>query len=145
MYNSVHTNSGIKSYAFEKLIELCLRESCSDIVVDRARKIVKDSASWNLSNAERRQLFKVVGRALDKLGESSHAYGVIYSYLKLYEDNDSELEGASEDARRCVILAIKAVDVINFAELVELPAIKNLLDKHAKVFSLLNLFTQATA
>ena len=37
LYNSVHTKSGIKSFAFEKLIELCLRENCCDILVDRAR------------------------------------------------------------------------------------------------------------
>ena len=44
-----------------------------------------------------------------------------------------------------MILAIKAVDVINFAELVDLPAIKQLTEKHAKVFALLNLFTQSSA
>ena len=62
-----------------------------------------------------------------------------------YEQSDSEIASTEGDARRCVILAIKAVDVINFAELVELPAIKQLTQKHAKVFALLNMFTQATA
>ena len=55
------------------------------------------------------------------------------------------LSSTENDARRCVILAIKAVDVINFAELVNLPAIKQLTQNYSKVFSLLNLFTQATA
>lgn len=50
-----------------------------------------------------------------------------------------------DDARRCVILAIKAVDVINFAELQDLQAIKQLTEKHTKVFALLNMFTQSTA
>jgi hypothetical protein len=49
------------------------------------------------------------------------------------------------DSRRCVILAIKAVDVINFAELLALPAIQQLTQKHAQVSSLLNLFTSASA
>lgn len=44
-----------------------------------------------------------------------------------------------------MFLAIKAVDVINFAELEELPAVKQLTQKHAKVSSLLSLFTSATA
>ena len=44
LYNSVHTNSGIKSFAFEKLIEVCLRENCCDIDVERAHKIVQESA-----------------------------------------------------------------------------------------------------
>ena len=65
LYNSVHTNSGIKSFAFEKLIELCLRENCGDIVVERARKIVQESKDWQLTNEERRTLYQKVGRALD--------------------------------------------------------------------------------
>ena len=65
LYNSVHTNSGIKSFAFEKLIDLCLRENCCDIVVERARKIVIESKDWPLTNDERRTLYQKVGRALD--------------------------------------------------------------------------------
>ena len=65
LYNSTHTNSGIKSFAFEKLIELCLREQCCDIVVERARKIVQESKDWQLTNEERRTLYQTVGRALD--------------------------------------------------------------------------------
>lgn len=42
-------------------------------------------------------------------------------------------------------MAIKAVDVINFAELEDLSATKQLKQKQSKVFSLLNLFTQASA
>lgn len=86
LFNSTHTNSGIKSFAFEKMIELCMRENCCDIVVDRARKIVTESASWNLSKAERRTLYEKVGRALDKLNESSHAFEVLHANLKLYSD-----------------------------------------------------------
>ena len=145
LYNSVHTNSGIKSFAFEKLIDLCLRENCCDIVVERARRIVQESKDWTLTKEERRTLYQKVGRVLDQIGESGPAFKVIFACLKLYEQSDSEIASTEGDARRCVILAIKAVDVINFAELVELPAIKQLTQKHAKVFALLNMFTQATA
>ena len=71
----------------------------------------------------------------------------MHAYLKLFnEQTDAAQIGNTEnDARRCVILAIKAVDVINFAELEDLPAVKQLKQKAAKVFSLLSLFTQATA
>ena len=145
LYNSVHTNSGIKSFAFEKLIDLCSRENCCEIVVERARKIVQESASWTLSNDERKSLYQTVGRALDKIGESGAAFKVFFSALKLYEESDASIALIEEDARRCVILAIKAVDVINFAELLELPAIKQLTSKHAKVFELLNQFSESTA
>ena len=81
----MHTNSGIKSFSFEKLIELCLHENCFDIVVERARKIVAESASWNLTKDERRSLYKTSARALDQVGESSCAFKVMHAYLKLYE------------------------------------------------------------
>lgn len=134
LYNSVHTNSGIKSFAFEKLIDLCLRENCCDIVVERARRIVLESKEWTLNKDERRTLYQKVGRVLDQLGESGPAFKVVYAFLKLYEETDTTIAQTENDARRCVILAIKAVDVINFAELLELPAIKQLTAKHTKVF-----------
>ena len=71
---------------------------------------------------------------MDQLGESGPAFKVVYAFLKLYEETDTTIAQTENDARRCVILAIKAVDVINFAELLELPAIKQLTAKHAKVF-----------
>ena len=147
LYNSIHTNTGIKSLAFEHLVELCFKESCTDIIIEKARKIVEDSSSWSLTTEERRSLYQKIARVLDKLGESSHAFRVMHAHLKLYEAADAAAmqNDIEDDARRCVILAIKAVDVINFAELEDLSAVKQLTQKHAKVFSLLNLFTQASA
>ena len=46
------------------------------------------------------------------------------------------------DARRCVILAIKAVDVINFEELLDLQAIKQLSGANEEVLKLLNLLVR---
>lgn len=51
------------------------------------------------------------------------------AYLKLYEGaNASELaaNNVDEDAKRCVILAIKVPTVINFEEVLDLDAIKHL-------------------
>ena len=76
-----------------------------------------------MTREERRELYRGVAIVLDQEGHSSQAFHVMHSCLKLYEAGDS-LAGTESDARRCVILAMKAVDVINFAELVELPAIK---------------------
>ena len=81
---------------------------------------------------------------LDKLNESSHAFKVLHAYLKLVGEKE-DLSKTEAKARRCVILAIKSVDVINFAELLELPAIKNLTQKEATVFKLLNLLSQSSA
>ena len=65
LFNSVHTNTGIKSFAFGQLVKLTVENDCFDIIVDKAKSIVKDSAQWNLSIEERRQLYQEVGRALD--------------------------------------------------------------------------------
>ena len=72
----------------EKLIELCIQESCSDIIIDRARKVVQETANWNLTKDERRSLYQKVGRALDQLGESSYAFKVLFTNLKLYDESD---------------------------------------------------------
>lgn len=124
LYNSVHTNSGIKSFAFFKLVNLTVENDCFDIIAEKAKTIVKDSSTWNLSKDEKRELYQQVGRALDKKSFSSAAFRVIHANLRLYNDADSDLEGTEQDARRCIILAIKAVDVINFAELEDLSACK---------------------
>ena len=92
-------------------------------MVQRAKNIVKDAANWDLTRSERQGLYKWVAHVLDQQGHFSSAFHVMFSGLKLYEASD-DLSGTESDARRCVILAMKAVDVINFAELVELPAIK---------------------
>jgi len=90
LYNSVHNNTGVKAFAFEELNALCLRENCCDIVVERARKIVEESASWDLTKDERRSLYQKIGRILDKIGESSHAFKVMHASLKLYEEADAQ-------------------------------------------------------
>lgn len=89
-------------------------------------------------------MYQKVGKVLDKLGQSSAAFRVMFAALKLFKENDADISKTEQDARRCVILAIKAVDIINFAELEDLAPIKSLTKKQAKVLSLLNLFTQAS-
>lgn len=138
------TTSGIKAVAFDKLLQLCLAEDCMDIMIERARQIVDDSKDWKLTTDERKHLFKSTANALDKLGESSCAFKVMHAYLKLFKEND-DLSKTEADAKRCVILAIKSVDVINFAELLELSAIKKLTEKQSQVFKLLNLLSQSSA
>ena len=146
LYNSVLSDSGIKSYAFEKLIELCKDNDCSEIVIERARQVVQTSKDWKLSDEERKSLYKTIGGILDQLGDSTYAFKVMHAYLRLFKASDAKgMEEAQTEARRCVILAIKALDVINFAELLDLPVIKKLQDKNEKVFKLLNLLSQSSA
>ena len=59
----------------------------------------------------------------------------MHAYLRLFKKqlSNKELGEIEADARRCVILAIKAVDVINFEELLELPAIKQMSGKNQDV------------
>jgi len=71
----------------------------------------------------------------------------MHAYLRLFKKKLSadELKLTERDARRCVILAIKAVDVINFEELLDLQAIKQLSGANEEVLNLLNLFTTTDA
>lgn len=83
-------------------------------------------------------------KALDHYSDSSNAFKLMHAYLRLYRETD-DLAAAEDDARRGVILAIKAIDVINFAELLRLPVIKQLTLKHPEVSQLLNLFNDVSA
>lgn len=55
------------------------------------------------------------------------------------------MAAVESEARRCVILAIKVSNVINFEELLDLKSIKALESKHQDVFKFLSLFTQTDA
>ena len=49
LFNSVHTNTGIKASALLRLVQLCHQQRCFDIIVQRAKSVVNDSASWQLT------------------------------------------------------------------------------------------------
>ena len=71
LYNSVRSTSGLKAYAFEKLVELCTKESCLEIMIGKARTIVEESKEWDLTVDERRSLYRTVARSLDQQNDSS--------------------------------------------------------------------------
>jgi hypothetical protein len=75
---------------------------------------------------------------------------VVHAYLKQHHYNTLPITATEEkflyvDARRCCILAIKARDVINFEELLELESIKGLKKDHNIVLEFLHQFCQADA
>jgi len=146
LYTSVDGSSGLKALAFELLVTLGQQEDCLDIMIKRIREIEADSKNWNLKIDERRSLYRVCARALDHYQDSSNAFKLMHAHLKLFSESDAkDIAAAEDDARRSVILAIKAIDVINFAELLELPVIKQLTSKHPEVSQLLNLFNDVSA
>jgi hypothetical protein len=70
------------------------------------------------------------------------------TYLKLFKGaSQDELTNSKieEEAKRCVVLAVKVPTVINFDEVLELDAIKYLKDKKKEVFDFMTLFTQTDA
>lgn len=132
--------------ALERLILLCRANDCTDIIIERARQILDISKDWTLTDAERKSLYKSIATTLDSLDDSTNAFKIMHAYIKLFTEDDAQgIEASQAEAKRCVILAIRAVDVINFAELVDLPAIKSLQAKNADLIKLLNLLSQSSA
>lgn len=85
------------------------------------------SKDWNISLDDRRLLFRSCAAILDKNEESSGAFEVYQAYLKLFEKaKDAELakNNIEEEAKRCMLLAIKEPTVIDFAEVMRLKAVK---------------------
>ena len=67
-------------------------------------------------------------------------------FLNLLERaSEAEIAEAAPQASRCIILAIKSKNAINFDELLGLKAVKLLESKDSEVFKFLNLFTTTDA
>lgn len=68
----------------------------------------------------------------------------MFAYLRLFQKS-SEQELVSlkleHEAKRCVILGIKVPTVIDFADILQLNAVKHLQAKDKEVFDFMNLFT----
>lgn len=116
-------------------MELCNRIDRLDIMITKCRSIEEDSANWNLTIDQRRSLYAAVGKLLDSKNDKA-AFKVSQAYIKLFTKKDMNKD-AEASARRCVILALKASDIINFEELLEIESIKCLADSHKEVLDLI--------
>lgn len=105
-------------------------------MIQKCRSIEDDSANWNLTMEERRSLYKAVASVLDSNYDQA-AFNVTQAYIKLFTSKDMNKE-AEATALRCVVLALKASDIINFEELRELEAIQYLARSHYEVLDLLS-------
>lgn len=132
MYNNFTGVNGLKADAFLALMKFCERLQRLDIMISQLRSIESTTAKWSLSPQERRHLYREVSCSLDKV-DDPEAFKVMHAYLRLFQNEDKkqnykeeEMKNLDSEARRCVILAIKARNVINFEELLHLNAIKKL-------------------
>lgn len=66
------------------------------------------------------------------------------AYLKLFQKcTEAELSNSKieHEAQRCVILGVKVPTVIDFADILQLNAVKHLQGKNKEVFDFMSLFT----
>jgi hypothetical protein len=73
----------MKADAFVNLMDLCARMNRLDIMIQRCRNIETDSATWNLTEEERRTLLKSVAEALDRINDNG-AFKVTQAFLNQY-------------------------------------------------------------
>lgn len=123
MFNG--TSHGMKATVFRAMVQLCQEEGQLEILIQKARNVVAESASWQLTGDERKSLYLSVAESLDKANDE-HAFAILHAYLRLFELDKTNAMPAEKHARRCVILAIKSGSVINFEELLSLKTIKAL-------------------
>lgn len=124
-------------------MELANRMDRLDIMITKCRSIENDSANWNLTVDQRRALYCAVAKCLDSNNDSA-AFKVTQAYIKLFSKGqmDKDVEAC---AHRCVILALKASDIINFEELLEMESIKSLAGSHKEVVDFLSSFITTDA
>lgn len=127
MYNTCQ-GGGIKAIIFTMLIEMCSKFNCFEILSQRAHHAEQEAKQWGeMSMAERQMFYSRVATVLDKEGDETGAFNLMHAFLRLFEkSSEDECKKQETAVRRCVILAIKANNVINFEELQDLTAIKAL-------------------
>ena len=117
-----------------------------EIVHQRAHNVDVDSKAWKISNEERRGLYKTVAHALDKIDDTPGAFKILSCLMKEMESaTEADIAAAQSEAHRCVILAIKSKNAINFEELLALKAIKQLATKDKETHEFFTLFTRSNA
>eukprot|EP00347_Sterkiella_histriomuscorum_P023152 403335751 len=147
IYSIFSETSAMKSISFQRLFELCDRNNQLKIIVDNLKNIESISKEWKLSLEQRRQLLRSCAHALDKNEESDGAFNVLQAYLKTFEGvKDADLANSQieQEAKRCVILAIKVPNVLDFADILQLNAVKDLQGKNKTVFDFMSLFTNTS-
>ena len=118
MYNTCQ-GGGIKALIFVTLVELTSKCGCFEILSQRAHETEQESKAWGeMTISERQMLYQRIAAVLDKEGDESGAFNLMHAHLRLFEKaSDEELTDQSAAVRRCVIVAVKASNIINFEEL----------------------------
>lgn len=57
--------NGLKAHVFKTLVSLCQKEGQLEILVHRARNVEQESATWKLTDDERKDLYLSVAQSLD--------------------------------------------------------------------------------
>lgn len=123
-------------------MQFCERLERLDIMIEKMRLIHRDSAGWKMTTEEKRHLLKEVSHALDRVNDPQ-AFNVTKHFLSDFTAQQSaELE---KEAHRCVILAVKARDMITFEELRDIPAINHMQNSNKEMQEFLSLLIDSDA
>lgn len=119
----------MKALTFKRLFQLCDANNQLKIIVENLKKIEELSKDWKLSLEERRDLLKSCAAALDRNNETHSAFKLLKSFLRLFQDSkEAELaqHNIEVQAKRCVLLAIREPTALDFADILQLNAVKYL-------------------
>jgi len=136
--------SAFKGLVFQRLFELCDKHGQLKIIVENLKKVEEISREWAMSLDERRELYRSCAVTLDRNNEPVAAFKVMMAYLKLFQKSgEAELaeHRTEQEAKRCVMLGVRVPTVIDFADVLQLAAVKHLSGKDKEVFDFMNLFT----
>ena len=125
----ISTDFSLFLFIDSKLKNNCEGRKKSQFLGSTAKASLLRLSSLKFTLTEKRNLFKECASVLEASNDSIGAYNSMVSYLRLFEGSpESELveNNVGASAKRCVILAVKVPTAINFEEVLELNAIKNL-------------------
>jgi hypothetical protein len=76
--------SPLKGIVFQRMFELCDKNGQLKIIVENLKKVEEISAEWQLTEDERKELYRSCAIVLDKNNEPVAAFNVISAYLRLF-------------------------------------------------------------
>ncbi|CAA0823352.1 Proteasome component (PCI) domain protein [Striga hermonthica] len=131
-------------FVYMKALNLAISGKVTEHVLPSFKKIENFLKEWNLGVKDRRDLFLAVSNILkDSKGSAKDSFDFLVKYLETFSGDDVlAVDEAKEEAVRAVIEFVKAPDVFQQGDLLDMPAVAQLEKdaKYAPIYQLLKIF-----
>lgn len=144
IFNAIPSNAPRASFSvFRIIVDFAAANELVTTASAQLRTVEARAESWGLKDAERRELYVKLARALKGADDASMTFEFITKYLALFTEGDKETQTAFPLAVEAAVIAIQDPVQYDCMELLRLPAVAALAEaggKEAATHRLLQIF-----